>query len=186
MRQLGSFSDDPQKDHCDIRRRRHLFRCWHRGTQGDHIRGLFAETSLNTLGSKQLDQLEALLDCTDADLFDWAIGGPTGRPCWRTQPAGTLLRVKVPSGVKMMPHRHPEDRIALGGKFDGDKVKAYPPGCVVILPRETPHFHWAKFGEYVTQVTAIGPLGLEDMNSKDDPRNRSSQEKPGIPAAANG
>jgi len=40
-------------------------------------------------------------------------------------------------------------------------VKAYPPGCVVVLPGDTPHFHWAKSGEYVTQVTAIGPLGLE-------------------------
>src|SRR4029077_16756088 len=54
-----------------------------------------------------------------------------------------------------------------------DKVKAYPPGCVVILPGDTPHFHWAKSGEYVTQVTAIGPLGLEYMSSKDDPRKQS-------------
>jgi quercetin dioxygenase-like cupin family protein len=100
-----------------------------------------------------------------------------------SQPGPYVVRVKMPSGGKMMPHRHPEDRIytvmsgvfdiALGDKFDGDKVEAYPPGCVVILPGDTPHFHWAKSGEYVTQVTAIGPLGLEYMNSKDDPRNRS-------------
>ncbi len=65
---------------------------------------------------------------------------------------------------------HPEDRIdtvmsgvfyiGLGDRFDGSRVKAYPPGSVVILPG-TPHFHWAKSGEYVTQVTAIGPLGIE-------------------------
>jgi quercetin dioxygenase-like cupin family protein len=100
------------------------------------------------------------------------------------QPGPYVIRVKMPPGGKMMPHSHPEDRIytvmsgvfyiALGDKFDGDKVKAYPPGCMVILPGDTPHFHWAKSGEYVTQVTAIGPLGLEYMNSKDDPRNRSS------------
>jgi len=53
-------------------------------------------------------------------------------------------------------------------------VKAYPPGCLVVLPGDTPHFHWAKSGEYVTQVTAIGPLGLEYMDSKDDPRNKRS------------
>ncbi len=29
-------------------------------------------------------------------------------------------------------------------------------------------------GEYVTQVTAIGPLSLEYMDSKDDPRNKGS------------
>lgn len=95
-----------------------------------------------------------------------------------------VIRVKVPSGVKLMPHRHPEDRIytvmsgvfyiGLGDQFDGEKVKAYPPGCLVILPGDTPHFHWAKSGEYITQVTAIGPLGLEYMDSRDDPRNKRS------------
>jgi hypothetical protein len=73
-----------------------------------------------------------------------------------------------------MPHRHPEDRIhtgmsgvfyiGLGDQFDSDKVKAYPPGSVIVLPGDTPHFHWAKSGEYITQVTAIGPLGLEYMD----------------------
>jgi hypothetical protein len=58
-----------------------------------------------------------------------------------SQPGPYVVRVKVPSGVKLMPHRHPEDRIytvmsgvfyiGLGEQFDGDKVKAYPPGCVV-------------------------------------------------------
>ena len=101
-----------------------------------------------------------------------------------TQPGPYVVRVKVPSGVKLMPHSHPEDRIytvmsgvfyiGLGDQFDGEKVKAYPPGCLVVLPGDTPHFHFAKSGEYVTQVTAIGPLGLEYMDSKDDPRNKGS------------
>ena len=79
-----------------------------------------------------------------------------------TQPGPYVVRVKVPSGVKLMPHRHPEDRIytvmsgvfyiGLGDQFDGEKVKAYPPGCLVVLPGDTPHFHFAKSGEYVTQV----------------------------------
>ena len=55
-----------------------------------------------------------------------------------------------------------------------DKVRAYPPGCVVILPGDTAHFHWAKSGEYVTQVTAIGPLGLEYFTAEDDPRNNDA------------
>ena len=86
----------------------------------------------------------------------------------------------MPSGVKLMPHRHPEDRIytvmsgvfyiGLGDRFDGDKVKAYPPGSVIVLPGNTFHFHWAKSGEYVTQVSAIGPLGLEYLDPGDDPR----------------
>jgi quercetin dioxygenase-like cupin family protein len=91
------------------------------------------------------------------------------------------IRVKVPHGVKLMPHRHPEDRtytvisgvfyIGLGDQFDAEKLQAYAPGSVIVLPGNTSHFHWAKSGEYITQVSAIGPLGLEYINSKDDPRN---------------
>jgi quercetin dioxygenase-like cupin family protein len=94
------------------------------------------------------------------------------------------IRVKVPGGVKLMAHSHPEDRIytvisgifyiGLGDKFDAEKLQAYPPGSVIILPGNTSHFHWAKSGEYITQVTAIGPLGLEYIDAKDDPRNERS------------
>jgi hypothetical protein len=62
--------------------------------------------------------------------------------------------------------------IGLGETFDGSKVQAYPPGSVIVLPGDTWHFHWAKSGEYVTQVTAIGPLGLEYLDHADDPREQ--------------
>jgi quercetin dioxygenase-like cupin family protein len=98
-------------------------------------------------------------------------------------PGPYVVRVKVPSGVKLMPHKHPEDRvytvmsgvfyIGLGDNFDADSLGAYPPGSVLVLPGHTFHFHWAKSGEYITQVTGIGPLGLEYLNPKDDPRNES-------------
>jgi quercetin dioxygenase-like cupin family protein len=91
------------------------------------------------------------------------------------------VRVKVPHDVKLMPHKHPEDRIytvisgvfyvGRGDRFDAEKLQAYPPGAVIILPGNTSHFHWAKSGEYITQVTAIGPLGMEYVNPKDDPRS---------------
>ena len=101
-------------------------------------------------------------------------------------PGPYTIRVKVPSDVKLMPHRHSEDRvytvisgvfyIGLGDEFDADKLHAYPPGCVIVLPGNTSHFHWAKSGEYVTQVTAIGPLGLEYMDLGDDPRNQGTKQ----------
>jgi quercetin dioxygenase-like cupin family protein len=94
------------------------------------------------------------------------------------------IRVKAPHGAKLMPHKHPEDRvytvisgvfyIGLGEEFDANKLEAYPPGAVIILPGNTAHFHWAKSGEYVTQVTAIGPLGLEYLSPEDDPRNSTA------------
>ena len=97
-----------------------------------------------------------------------------------SKPSPYVVRTKVPSGVKLMPHRHPEDRvytvmsgifyIGLGDEFNADKLQAYPPGSVIILPGDTSHFHWAKSGEYVTQITAIGPLGVHYVNAEDDPR----------------
>jgi quercetin dioxygenase-like cupin family protein len=94
------------------------------------------------------------------------------------------IRVKVPRGVKLMPHKHPEDRvytvlsgvfyIGLGDVFDPDKLEAYPPGAVIVLPGNTSHFHWAKSSEYISQVTAIGPLGIEYVESIDDPRNKTA------------
>jgi quercetin dioxygenase-like cupin family protein len=97
-----------------------------------------------------------------------------------TEPGPYVIRVKIPAGVRLMPHRHPEDRvytvisgvfyIGLGERFDADELTAHPPGSVVVLPGSTPHFHWARSGEYVTQVTAIGPLGLEYLDPSDDPR----------------
>ena len=81
-----------------------------------------------------------------------------------------------------MLHWHPEDRIytvisgvfyiGLGDRFDADRLQAYPAGSVIVLPGNTSHFHWAKSGEYVSQVTAIGPLGLEYLDPRDDPRRR--------------
>lgn len=98
-----------------------------------------------------------------------------------TKPGPYVIRVKLPAGTKMQPHRHPEDRIytvisgvfyiGLGTEFDESKLTAHSPGSVLVLPGNEPHFHWAKSGEYVTQVSAIGPLGLAYMDSTDDPRS---------------
>jgi hypothetical protein len=107
-----------------------------------------------------------------------------GRP---SEEAPYTIRVKVPRGVKLMPHKHPEDRtytvisgifyMGLGEQFDADRLEAYPPGTVVVLPGDTSHFHWAKSGDYVTQVTAVGPLGLEYLDPSDDPRNGGSRAR---------
>lgn len=91
-----------------------------------------------------------------------------------------VIRVRVPANVRLMPHRHGEDRIytvisgvfyiGVGEVFDESKLTAHAPGTVVILPSGTPHFHWARSGEYIAQVSAIGPLAFEYVDSADDPR----------------
>jgi quercetin dioxygenase-like cupin family protein len=97
-----------------------------------------------------------------------------------TRPGPYLIRVKLPGGTRMMPHRHPEDRIytvisgifyiGIGSKFDETALTAHAPGSVVVLPGGQSHFHWAKSGEYITQVTALGPLDLEYVDRAHDPR----------------
>ena len=97
------------------------------------------------------------------------------------RPGPYAIRVKLPGGTMMMPHAHSEDRIytvisgifhiGLGKAFDESKLMAFAPGTMVFLPGGQAHFHWAKSGEYVTQVTAVGPLGLEYIDHRDDPRH---------------
>jgi quercetin dioxygenase-like cupin family protein len=100
-----------------------------------------------------------------------------------SQPGPYLIRVRVPKGVKLMPHKHPEDRIytvisgvfyiGLGDQFDSEQLRAFPPGAVITLPGNTWHFHWAKSSEYITQVSGNGPLGLEYFDSQNDPRTKA-------------
>jgi antitoxin CptB len=59
----------------DNRRKRLLFRSWHRGTrEADLILGSFAEAHLAGFGAVQLDCYEALLEWPDPDIMDWVSG----------------------------------------------------------------------------------------------------------------
>ena len=62
-------------DGLDVRRRRLLFRSWHRGTrEADLIMGRFADVHLAELDDAGLDQYEHLLDAIEADLLAWVTG----------------------------------------------------------------------------------------------------------------
>ena len=59
----------------EIRRKRLLFRSWHRGTrESDLLLGRFADTHLDWFDNDQLARYESLLECADADIFDWVSG----------------------------------------------------------------------------------------------------------------
>ena len=59
----------------DTDRKRLLFRSWHRGTrEADLLLGSFAERHLGEFTRTQLDRYARLLDCSDADLWDWVAG----------------------------------------------------------------------------------------------------------------
>jgi len=54
----------------DIRRKRLLFRCWHRGTREmDLILGRFADAEIVGLTDDELNELERLVEVPDPDLY---------------------------------------------------------------------------------------------------------------------
>jgi antitoxin CptB len=54
----------------DDRRKRLLFRCWHRGTREmDLILGRFADSEIAGLDEAELAQLERLVELPDPDLY---------------------------------------------------------------------------------------------------------------------
>jgi antitoxin CptB len=59
----------------DPRRRRLLFRCWHRGIREmDLVLGRFADAQLPALSNAELDELERWLDVPDQQFFAWVNG----------------------------------------------------------------------------------------------------------------
>jgi antitoxin CptB len=59
----------------DVRRRRILFRAWHRGTREmDLLMGRFADAAIATLGEAELADFELLIEVPDHDLFAWLSG----------------------------------------------------------------------------------------------------------------
>ncbi|WP_024519405.1 succinate dehydrogenase assembly factor 2 [Bradyrhizobium sp. Tv2a-2] len=59
----------------DDRRKRLLFRCWHRGTREmDLILGRFADQEIANLTDGELTELERLIEVPDPDLYAALIG----------------------------------------------------------------------------------------------------------------
>jgi antitoxin CptB len=57
-------------DGLDDRRKRLLFRCWHRGTREmDLILGRFADAEIANLSDDELSDLEILIELPDPDLY---------------------------------------------------------------------------------------------------------------------
>lgn len=59
----------------DNRRKKILFRSWHRGTKEmDIILGNFAEKYVADFSESQLDAYESLLNVPDLDIYNWVTG----------------------------------------------------------------------------------------------------------------
>ena len=59
----------------DARRRRLLFRCWHRGIREmDLVLGRFADAQIGSLSEAELTELEGWLEIPDQQIFAWVNG----------------------------------------------------------------------------------------------------------------
>jgi antitoxin CptB len=73
-------------DGLDDRRKRLLFRCWHRGTREmDLILGRFADAEIASLADIELTQLEHLIEVPDPDLYAALSGDALLAPEYRTE-----------------------------------------------------------------------------------------------------
>lgn len=62
-------------DGLDLRRRKVLFRCWHRGMREmDLIMGRFDDSALADLNEAELADFERLIELPDRDLLAWMTG----------------------------------------------------------------------------------------------------------------
>jgi len=70
----------------DDRRKRLLFRCWHRGTREmDLILGRFADKEIANLNEGELTELERLIEVPDPDLYAALIGDKELAPAYAGQ-----------------------------------------------------------------------------------------------------
>src|SRR5438445_2987689 len=92
------------------------------------------------------------------------------RRCSATLPSPGCTSTASNLCMKVMPHWHPDTvrtvlvmsgtfYFAVGEQWDESKLKAYPAGTLYSEPARSPHYAWAKDGEVILQVTAIGPTG---------------------------
>ena len=80
-------------DGLDSRRKRLLFRCWHRGTREmDLLLGRFADANIGTLSDAEVEDLERLIELPDHDLY--AALSDT-RPLAPEYDAGIFQHIKV-------------------------------------------------------------------------------------------
>jgi antitoxin CptB len=62
-------------DGLDPRRRKLLFRCWHRGMREvDLIMGRFADAAVDELSDDELAEFERLIDVPDHEVLAWVTG----------------------------------------------------------------------------------------------------------------
>jgi antitoxin CptB len=84
----------------DARRRRAIFRAWHRGMREmDLIMGRFADAEIAQLSEAEIDFFEALLDVPDQEAFSWITGEVKPPPAFDTDLLRKIITFQVHGGA---------------------------------------------------------------------------------------
>jgi quercetin dioxygenase-like cupin family protein len=92
------------------------------------------------------------------------------------KPEMFVQRFKLPAGLKLMPHYHPDSPrtvavlsgtlyYALGEVWDESKLKPLPAGTFFTEAPKVAHFAWAKDGEAMLQLTSVGPTATVQLKA---------------------
>ena len=100
----------------------------------------------------------------------------------RARKACFAFRLKVPKGYHIAPHTHPKPeivtvlsgtaRLGMGTTADHDKAQVLPADSFFALTPGSEHYFFAD-EETVIQLNSTGPWGINYVNPKDDPRQKT-------------
>ena len=110
----------------------------------------------------------------DGALFAVLAGNPE-------QPGLFTIRLRLPPGYKILPHRHTADEIitVIAGKWSIGTGRSYSErkmtelgrGGFMVGPANTDHYAFTKEGAEI-QITSQGPFQVAYVRPKDDPRRK--------------
>jgi quercetin dioxygenase-like cupin family protein len=93
-----------------------------------------------------------------------------------------VLRLKLPKGYAIPPHTHPKPEIVtvisgtftlgMGNVADKSKAKPLPAGSFFAFAPGMAHYAFTD-EETVVQINSTGPWGINYVNPKDDPRQKT-------------
>lgn len=97
------------------------------------------------------------------------------------QPGPYVFRAKMPSGYKLPPHKHPDERVVtvlkgtywsgVGERYNPMVMKEFQAGAFYTTKANVPHFAWARTEVIIQEMGQGGHEGTIDyVNPDDDPR----------------
>ena len=96
-----------------------------------------------------------------------------------------VIRTKIPAGKQIVPHVHADSRsvvvisgtyyFGIGKTFDVSELRAFPPGSFLTEPAGMPHYSWAKDGDVILHVTAIGPSSTRVLPDEPSAASKDSE-----------